>query len=226
MSTDILDKPQAEVADLAVPIIKANTTWDDMIDVFNTVMATNVDSPIEQLERIRFISASTDDPILATTARLLGFDLSQDVLNLNADNLAKVVTQLSMYPDQNGTQYFTKFIDLVLNANTEIVSLYTEDYLNFYEQPKGALLIDGGTWFKTTHISLSINLFSLATLNLSSGETLFDRVKELFYTFAPVALVIDRTDFSEIFADEDWLGGSAFGIGAALGYDEVTVVIE
>jgi hypothetical protein len=131
-----------------------------------------------------------------------------------------------MYPDQNGTEYFTKFIDLVLNANTEIVSLYTEDYMNFYEKPGGKLVIDGGTWFKTTHISLSINLFNLETLTISAGRTLFDRVKDLFYTFAPAALVIDRVDFSEIITDEDWLGGSAFGIGVALGYDEVTVVIE
>src|SRR5438094_7674253 len=129
--SDLLDKPNADLVDLAVPIIKGNTTWEDMLDVFNTVMSTNVDSPIEQLERIRFISAATDDQVLATTARLLGFDFTQDVLNLNADNLTKVVTQLSMYPDQNGTEYFTKFIDLVLNANTDVVYLYTEDYLNF-----------------------------------------------------------------------------------------------
>lgn len=224
--SDLLDKPQADLADLAVPIIKSNTTWDDMLQVFDTVMSTNVDSPIEQLERIRFISASTDDQVLATTARLLGFDFTQDVLNLNADNLTKVVTQLSLYPDQNGTQYFTKFIDLVLNATTEVVHLYTKDYLNFYEKPKGELVINGGEWFKTTHISLSINLFNLETLSLTAGKTLFDRVKELFYNFAPAALVIDRTDFSEIITDEDWLGGNAFGLGVSLGYDEVSVVIE
>jgi len=99
----MLDKPSADLIDLAVPIIKTNPTWEDMLEVFAGVMETNVDAPIEQLERIRFISSKTDDEVLSATARLLGFDFTQDVLNLNADNLTKVVTQLSLYPDQNGT---------------------------------------------------------------------------------------------------------------------------
>jgi len=107
-----------------------------------------------------------------------------------------------------------------------VTHLYTNDYLNFVEEPQGPLVIDGGTWFKTTHITLTINLFNLDTLVLAAGKTLIERTKELFYAFAPTALVINRTDFSEIFADTDWLGGSAFGIGVTLGYDEVSVVID
>jgi hypothetical protein len=224
--SEYLDRPTADLVDVAVPILKQSPTWEDMLEVFSEVMSTNVDSPIEQLERIRFISDSIDDTVLSNTARMLGFDFTQDVLNLNEDNLTKLVTQLPLYPDQNGTEYFTKFLGLLLNAQTDVEYLYTRDYMNFVEVPRGALVKDGGEWFKTTHVVLEINLFNLDRLLLSAGRTLFDRVKELFHAYAPVALVVERIDFVENFEDSDWLGGSAFGLATTLGYEEVTVVID
>lgn len=224
--SDFLDDPTANVQDLAPSLIIENPTWKDMLCVFGQVMDANVEEPIAQLERIRFMEDDSDDDILRYTARLLGFDLTQDVLNLNADNLTKIATQLSMYPDSNGTELFPKFLDLVLNSVTEVEYLYTQDYINFYNKPGGKLVDEGGRWFKTTHIELALVMLSLETLQLNPGVSLFGRVKELFYEFAPAALVIERTDFAIIIGNEDWLGGSAFGLGTAMIGGEASVVIK
>lgn len=223
---DYEDNINPTLLDLLPDIIRDKPTWKDMFDVFSRVMDTNVDGPIFQLERIRTVDKDSDVGILNSTARLLGFDLTQDVLNLSADNLTKVVSQLSLYPDQNGTILFTKFIDLILNALTDVQYLWTQDYVNFYPTPGGALVVDGGRWFKITHINLSMALLSLDTLVLSPGQSLYQRVKELFYTFAPVALVIERLDFVILFEDKEWLGGAAFGIGSYFGQSDARVVID
>lgn len=220
MSTDILDKQQADLIDMTVPIVKMTPTWDDMLEVFNRVMEANVDAPIEQLERIRFISGDTEDAILSTTARLLGFDLSADVLSMNGDNLVKLVSQLPLYADQNGTDLFIKFIDLIFNAQTIVQNLYTQDYVNFLDAPKGPLVIDGGTWFKTTHIDLSIQLFHSEAILLNEGVKLIDKVQELFFSLAPVALVVYRTNFTEAFDD------MVVGFDTYMPYAEATVVID
>lgn len=217
---DFLDNPQSDLMDLVVPIVKNNPTWDDMLEVFNRVMENNVDDPIEQLERIRFITNETDDEILARTARLLGFDLTRDMLNLNADNLVKLVSQLPLYADQNGTDLFIKFIDLVFNARTIVENLYTKDYVNFYNEPKGTLIIDGGDWFKTTHIDMSIELMKSEEIVLNDGVRLIERVRELFSNLAPVALVVYRTNFTETLEE------ITLGIDTYMPYIEATVVIE
>lgn len=228
---DSLDKPKADLTDLNVPIIRNNPTWEDMFDVLSQVMESNVESPIEQLEQIRFISEETDDEILKRTARLLGFDLTQDVLNLNRDNLIKLVSQLPLYQEQNGTEVFSKFIDLILNSQTLIEFLYTKDYVNFYTEPQKSagdktegfehlLIKNGGQWFKTTHINLSIALINAETLSLNQGVKLIDRVKELFYNFAPIALVVHKTNFVDIMEE------TSLGFAVSMPVVEAIVVIE
>lgn len=220
MSTDILDKNYSDLVDMTVPIVKLTPTWDDMLEVFNRVMEDNVDGPIEQLERIRFISGESEDAVLASTARVLGFDLSNDVLSMNGDNLIKLVSQLPLYADQNGTDLFIKFIDLIFNAQTTVDNLYTQDYVNFLTAPKGPLIIDKGAWFKTTHIDLSIQLFHSEAIVLNEGVKLIDRVQELFFQLAPVALVVYRTNFTEQLDD------ITVGFDTYMPYAEATVVID
>jgi hypothetical protein len=91
----------------------------------------------------------------------------------------------------NGTELFIKFIDLVLNADTQVDVLYTEDYINFYKSPQGPPLIAGGTWYKTTHIELSIALLSSYPV-LLYGQTLVQRIRRLFYQNCPINLVIEK----------------------------------
>jgi len=216
---------RADVRDLLTNILRENPTWRDLASAVSQVFAVNVEDPIDQLAKLRWIRKETDPSILEQSARLLGFDLTQDVLHLNAENLTKIVTQLPHYPDHNSTRYFPNFIDMLLNAVTEVKYLYTNDYINFVDTPSGPLVIDGGDWFLTTHIELNIGLLHLDSLLLASGQSLFSRVKELFHTFSPVALVIERFNFVIVIGDKDWIGGKAFGIGARFhaGYAEITI---
>lgn len=216
---------RASIKDLLTNTLRENKTWRDLAESVDYVFSSNIEDPIDQLAKVRWIRKETDPSILEQSARLLGFDLTQDVLSLNAENLTKIVTQLPHYPDHNSTQYFTNFIDMLLNAMTEVKYLYTKDYINFHEQPTGPLVIDGGEWFLTTHIELNLGLLHLDSLLLADGESLYTRVKNLFHSFAPVALVIERFYFAIVISDRDWVGGKAFGIGAKYqaGYVELTV---
>ena len=84
----------------------------------------------------------------------------------------------------------------MLNALSECEYLYTDDYMDFYTKPKGKLITEGGDWYATTHVELSVALASLAGIVLKPGQSLYDRVKELFYDAAPAHLAIDRLYFT------------------------------
>ncbi len=219
------DIQRASIKDLFSNVLRENKTWRDLAQAVDYVFSTNIEDPIDQLAKLRWIRRESDPSVLENSARLLGFDLTQDVLSLNAENLTKIVTQLPHYPDHNSTQYFTNFIDMLLNAMTDVRYLYTKDYVNFVEKPTGPLIIDGGDWFETTHIELNLGLLHFDSLLLSDGESLYSRVRELFHSFSPVALVIERFYFVIVIPDKEWVGGKAFGIGAkySAGYAEITI---
>lgn len=66
------------------------------------------------------------------------------------------------------------------------------------ERTNSSIPISSNTWFKTTHIRLSIDITDLQ-VNLANrdrdGRNFEDRVKELFYAYSPINLVVDSTDF-------------------------------
>lgn len=210
---------KASIEDLLVQPLESNQTWKDLIDAFNSVMDNNVNSPISQLEVIRHITQQSDRQLLKVTARLLGFDSTQDVLDLSSDNLLRLVSQLPRFPEQNSTIYFRNFIDLLLNANTEITYLYTKDYVNFQDAPGGALITEGGAWFKTTHIDLDIALRNYDTLVLKQGQTINSKVNELFFSYAPITLVIERKRFA---VEEN----TEVRFGAKLGSKRAWITVE
>jgi hypothetical protein len=115
----------------------------------------------------------------------------------------RIVTQLALYADQNGTELFSNFMDLLLNANTGIVYLYTRDYKHFYDQPYGPLITEGGEWYKVTHVEVTMAFFIdsdvMNNVSLGSATSFYERVKKLFYIFAPITLVIERFYFAYIF---------------------------
>lgn len=196
MADDSVNVAEATPYDLVSPVLRNNQVWVDLVAALNEVMALNIDGPVRQLETLRYLPPDADQQLLADACRMLGFDLSQDVLNLSVDNFTKIATQLGMYPDNNGTEQFTKFISLLINGFCEVEYLWSKDYVNFYTQPQGETIENGGLWFKTTHVELSMGFLSTAGLELGSGQTLFQKTKELFYKQAPITLVIDRSYMS------------------------------
>jgi len=186
---------QATALDLLTPRLKDRDVWADLVQAFDLVMESNVDGPILQLETLRYLPPDADPKVLADACRMLGFNLSQDVLNLSADKFTRLATQLGMYPDTNGTQSFVKFLSLMINGYCNIDYLWSRDYVNFYPEPKGELLENGGAWFKTTHIDLVMGFFTLAGLQLAPGQTLYQKIIDIFYSQDPITLVIERLGF-------------------------------
>ena len=198
---------QASATDLLSPYLKNLAVWKTLSDAIDTVFKQNIEQPIAQMENIRFITQDSEQYVLAETCRLLGFDLSQDVLNLSVDSFTRIATQLPMYSDYNGTEQFSKFLSLILGAYCDIVYLFTDDYEDFYANAQGTLITEGGVWFKSTHVELDVGMSSIVNLQLAPGQTLYTRVKAIFYQQAPVTLVIERMNF--VVNDSATIGVSA-----------------
>lgn len=186
----------ATIHDLAPPAMLDRQVWKDLIDAFDQLMLINVDGGRKQLETLRFLPPDADPEILASVCRTLGFDLSQDLLNMSIDKFMQLASQLGMYPDTNGTEKFTKFVSMMTNGRCSVDYLWTDDYVNFYTEPQGTTLEQGGRWFKTTHVDLNMGFSTLDGLQLKSGQTLGQKIVEIFYQQAPASLVIQRQTFT------------------------------
>lgn len=186
---------EASLIELLTTKLRDLQVWSDWAEAFADMMAVNVEGPIKQFEELRFLPPDAEPAILADLCRMLGFDLSQDILNMSVDQFMQIATQLGMYPDINGTEGFTDFLGLMINGYASIVNLYTKDYVNFEETP-GPLITEGGSWFKTTHIGLNIGFSTLDGLVLKQGEKLSAKLRSIFYAQAPITLVIEQYNFT------------------------------
>ncbi len=193
MLNDYQPKP-ASFQDLVVSPVRGIPKWDDYTQAVEQAFQENVEGPVLELESLRYLEPGVALNTLQKTARLLGFNLNEEVLDSSNNNLLRVVTQLPLYYDSNGTNLFIKFIDLVLNAETEIEKLWTEDHVNFFNKPRGPLLVDGGTWYLSTHVDIFIRLINPTYVVLTSLG-LVDKIKNLFYQNSPIELVIQRFYF-------------------------------
>lgn len=204
----------AGASDILTSVLREQDVWRDFMEAFQNVMEINVEGGVSELERIRFLDLDADPEVMKATARMLGFDLTEDVLNMSRDSILKLVTQLGLYPDSNGTRDYIKFFGLLINGDAERNELWSQSYKKFYTTPKGKLLIDGGQWFKTTHIELTVTLRQLEGLELSKGQTLYGRVVSIFYKQAPINVVIERFYFGVNLECEFGLGAELSDVGA------------
>lgn len=210
------ETPAASIRDLLSNVLKENPTWVDLADAIADVFKNNVEKPIDQLGQLRFIRQDNDRKVLEASARLLGFDLTQDIFNLTSDSLTKITTQLPLYSRYNSTERFHNFLEVILASKIEVEYLYTEDYISFYQNPRGPLITSGGRWFKTTHINLGVNVQNLGLLELAEGDVLIERIKRTIFSFAPIVLTLKDFFLTLDFFDSGFVGGHAFGVGAFL----------
>lgn len=204
---------EAGVLDITTPLLKDRDVWRELSEAFNEVMKANVDEPIRQLEFVRFLSPDADPEVMANVCRMLGFDLSQDILNMSQDKFTSLASQLGRYPDTNGTKDFTEFISLITNGNCSVEYLWTKDYVNFSTEPQGITLEAGGDWFMTTHVNLLMGFSSLQGLQLRDDQTLGQKIVEIFYQQAPATLVIkDKTFTVDIEVEEIGFGVSMYEV--------------
>ena len=165
---------------------------------------------------------SEDEGLLANTAGMLGFNMSFDVYENVKLKLLSHLTQLSLYHQTNGPGHQSLYIDLngepasgsfvnfiayILETTITYKELWSNstnllDYNKFsHGIPVGGVErsiqdpLSSNSWFKTTHIDLNVDISNLQVSLVNKdrdGRTFDTRVKELFYAYSPINLVINN----------------------------------
>lgn len=202
-------------SDLLVELLTSNDTYQHLVEAIDSLFANNIDLAIAQIGRLRSLRQTDDVNLRIETLRMLGFDISADFLTSNTDAtgqtnvLAQIPYMFSLYHENAHNNDFWRFISFLLGRRISITPLYTNDYRFFYEEPQGTENIDGGDWYKTTHIDVAIgieNLYSNIIANVN--KTYIDRVTDLFYEYTPIQLVV-RNMFYALYCDVSQIGFTA-----------------
>ncbi len=194
------------------PEILLSQSWlADFADAYAEVLNDCIRWPAYQIETIRSVTEHSDPQIIKQSLTQIGFNLPYDFIQHNYPLLAASVPQLALYSERSGTEDYTKLIQFVLGRSITTAELYTEDYKSFYTEPHGPLQIEGGTWFKTTHIELGMQLLGQdSRLAVPRGQTLKDRFLEMFYEFAPWSIVVENFYFHVDMTAKLYLTGCVF----------------
>lgn len=170
--------------------------WQDFIEALADFYQEQVREPLDNLREIRNITEKTDPNVVLLTLRDLGIDVPLDLI-VNPERLLKSVYMIPLVYQHTGLDSAWRVIEFILGRRISVQPLWTEDYIDFYPEPYGPLRVDGGTWYKTTHVNLSMQLVGTdSKIVLPRNQTLKDRLLSAFYSFAPVNLVIDKFYFS------------------------------
>lgn len=198
-----------------------------------------------------------DDGVLLNTAAMLGFNVSYDVLSNIRTKFLAHVSQLPLYHLSNGRGFqatyndsndipidgsFTSFLSYILGVKVTYKELWANgtDMLSYgrfvtkipdnnYERTLG-IPVTPNTWFKTTHIDLNIDITRLKTTLLNKnrdGRDFDTRVRELFYAYSPINLVINNIHYSYYVKATFGFLASAFKapyLGYRIGTENVTIV--
>lgn len=180
------------------PEILLNREWfSEFLEDYAEVLNERVRSGIVQLENIREITSETDPAVVLLTLRHIGFDLPLDFVAHNIQRLAQSLQILVLYHETAGTDNYPRTLQFILGRSVDVTGLYTQDYVDFYAQPYGPLQVDGGNWYKTSHIELGMQFIpGDQRLVVPRGEPLRNRFLDAFYEFAPVNVVVERFYFN------------------------------
>lgn len=166
-------------------------TWAEFMEALADVIQEQIRDPIGEIEDIRHIVETTDPMIVSNTIKQMGFDIPADLIEHNAERLSKSVYMLALIHEVSGTKDFVKGVRFVLGRDVQVHNLYTNNYVDFYDQPKGPMIAEGGDWYATTHINLGMELLpSDANLILPVGKTMADRLMDAYFEFAPINHVV------------------------------------
>jgi alpha-tubulin suppressor-like RCC1 family protein len=105
---------------------------------------------------------------------------------LTEEDYLRIFRNLGHYWFSKGKGTFADFIGVCLNSLFEVTNMWTADYATFLEEGDvgiGTSIVNGGTWYPTTHVMLNV---------ISSRYASFpvELVTQLFYDFANYNLVL------------------------------------
>jgi hypothetical protein len=181
--------------DLDVEFIRQEPLWGSFLHALEEFYTEDVRAPLKELQEIRDIKASTPAIFVQQALQDMGITIPQDMI-VEPERLYNSVYMIPLLHQVLGLESAYRAISFVLGRRVVVRDLYTEDYADFYETPYGALRIDGGTWYKTTHIVLEMQkVADDQEMSLPQGTTLKDRFLSAFYQLAPINIVVDQFFF-------------------------------
>ena len=132
-------------------------------------------------------------------AHYLGIELDADVDT--EEEIRRLLENTVDLHRRKGTVLgFTQYLQS-LKLNVNVIPLWTEDYDTFEEEaPEDSQLVEnGGTWYITPHISLTVG-FGGGIISEEVAETVIERIKR----FAPITNVVSESLSRTIFAIDDF----------------------
>jgi hypothetical protein len=133
-----------------------------------------------------------DRTSLVLTADMLGFRFYETNLLTTGDYLKLCRHLAEYYANDKGTPTWANFLGWCLNANFTVYNTWTENYVDFFVEGDTAIgdsIVDGGTWYPTTHVILEYDQ------NRFSGVEPA-QIIEFFNYFANINLVLWMTQIS------------------------------
>nr|DAF93744.1 MAG TPA: hypothetical protein [Myoviridae sp. ctshb19] len=194
-----------DFSELDVEFIRTQPIWGALLEAIQDFMTYQVRDPLTHVIDIRDLKASTPQVFMKQAIKDLGITLPPDLI-VDPERLYNSAYMLPLIHQLTGLDSATRLIGYLLGRRVVSYELYTEDYATFYEEPLGAMRIDGGTWYKVTHINLEMQKVpGDQRIVLPTGTTLKDRFLSAFFSLAPINLVIDQFFFSiEVENTEDF----------------------
>lgn len=174
-------------------VFSAEPMWEDFLTDLQDTIEEQIRGPIRQLEAIRDVGPDSDAVVLSQTLLQLGITIPVDVISHNLHRLRHSTHFLARLHETMGTGNAYPAISFVLGRMLEVTNLYTKNYRDFYSRNYESMLIDGGKWYKTTHVDLGIETVPQDLyMVLPEKVTRKDRVLEAYFEYAPVNQVIRR----------------------------------
>lgn len=167
--------------------------WEDFLQDLQDTIEEQIRNPIRQLETIRDVKPDSDSVVLAQTLLQLGITFPVDIIAHNLHRLRHSTHMLAQLHETMGTPRAYSAISFILGRMLEVQHLYTKNYRDFYNRNYESLNIDGGKWYKTTHIDLGMEMVpSDIYMALPEGVTRKDRMLDAYFELAPIAQVVRR----------------------------------
>tara|TARA_Y100001963_G_scaffold158858_1_gene260079 strand:- start:4747 stop:9276 length:4530 start_codon:yes stop_codon:yes gene_type:complete len=142
------------MAHLLSMLEREDLLWDEFLHILKEFNNDYVLQNARALAGLRAIDKNSSDEVVRESIRDLGLNLPNEILDISLEKMRAFFYHLPNFEQCLGTEKFSKFISFILDSGFDIIPLWTADYKNFYEQPLGKLLEDGGEWYKTSHVRL------------------------------------------------------------------------
>ena len=188
---------------LLLPEGMSTEHWINLMDAIDSVWATRIDSKINSIRKLRHSLVPTsilgtdlqefgtldalDKETLVKKARQVGLTLTEaDDIGIPA--LQRLVATIPRYWYSKGTVRLDNYLNYALNTTCVLRPLWTENYIDFYEKDSpfmGVSILEGGTWYPTSHLDLDI--VSASLIDISKEGFL-----KVLYQLLPATAVLRR----------------------------------